>query len=59
MIDFITDQRITVAYVMSESHEGVYYKVLIQGDKRSCSCPDHRNRQKDCKHIREVLENTK
>ena len=51
-IDTIEDTNIRryKAYVQSESREGGYYLVEMDGDKWTCSCPAGKNRGK-CKHI--------
>eukprot|EP00892_Ulva_mutabilis_P006976 jgi/Ulvmu1/4650/UM002_0381.1 len=35
---------------------GKHYKIEFTGEKRSCQCPDHRIRKRDCKHIRLLLK---
>lgn len=53
----VTEQTIHVkALVKSETHAGAYYKVLLDGDSYTCTCPDNTTRETLCKHIRAVKE---
>ena len=53
--DVVVDEIIRieklVAYVESETTEGIYYKVTKENEVWTCTCPDHRHRQRYCKHI--------
>lgn len=42
--------------VKSRRNEGVVYDVVCQGGVWFCTCPDHINRNHDCKHIVKVRE---
>jgi hypothetical protein len=42
------------ALVPSESQEGAFYIVDYDGTDWTCTCPDHKNRHRDCKHIEEA-----
>lgn len=44
------------ALVSSESQEGAYYRVNLLDGVWGCTCPYWQNREKECKHIKEVKE---
>lgn len=39
------------AFVESDTESGIYYRVTATGDKWECTCPDHKFRGHECKHI--------
>jgi hypothetical protein len=42
------------ALVSSESEKGSYYRVTKDTRGWTCTCKDHQQRKRDCKHINEV-----
>ena len=40
----------------SESVEGAFYSVNLDGDYWTCSCPHNKNTGKECKHIHATQE---
>lgn len=54
----ILEEKIYVkALVQSESKDGAYYKVVIDGaNSWNCTCPDYTRRNTLCKHVRTVKE---
>jgi uncharacterized Zn finger protein len=44
-------KEVYTAFVESESYDGVYYKVEAINGSWTCTCPDHRHRGHNCKHI--------
>ena len=42
--------------VESESKEGAYYYVRLEDKAWTCTCPDQKNRQIECKHIKAAKE---
>jgi len=56
--DMVVDKVIKieklVAYVESETTDGIFYKVTKENEVWACTCPDHRHRQRYCKHIEAV-----
>ena len=55
-VDVLVQTIIVTAIVESESNEGSFYKVECNGKEWTCTCPDHKNRKNNCKHIRAVKE---
>lgn len=57
-VDIVIDEKVTieklVAYVESETTEGIFYKVTNENGIFTCTCPDHRHRQRYCKHMEAV-----
>lgn len=57
-IDIVLDESVRierlVAYVESETTEGIFYKVTKENQDWTCTCPDHRHRQRYCKHIEAI-----
>lgn len=52
----IIEKRQELKAMVESSHEGAFYIVEQSEDGWSCTCPDHQNRNKDCKHIIEVQD---
>ncbi len=52
-VDVVKIEKL-VAYVESETTEGMYYKVTIGNGIWTCTCPDHIHRQRYCKHMKVV-----
>ena len=40
--------------VGSDNGNGDYKVMMIERVSYTCTCPDHRFRQRDCKHIRQI-----
>ena len=53
-IDFKTEIDTLLAYVESESKEGMYYKVTKINGNWACTCPQNQKRKLICKHIKAV-----
>ena len=43
--------------VQSQTDPDTVYSITKDGDRLVCTCPDHRTRKSDCKHIHVILEN--
>ena len=43
-------------FVRSSTHPNLFYRISVdpKTDLFTCECPDHVNRHRDCKHIRQV-----
>jgi len=41
--------------VASDNGNGDYKVMQIERVSYTCTCPDHRFRQRDCKHIRQIM----
>jgi uncharacterized Zn finger protein len=51
----VTKKEVVIeAFVGSESKKGMYYKVTSNGNEWECTCPDHVQRGRTCKHIDSV-----
>lgn len=47
------------AFVPSETHEGMFYRVEVSDGDFHCTCPDYKNRGTFCKHIKKLKEELK
>jgi hypothetical protein len=53
----ILDREITLkALVSSGSTEGAFFLIEFKEDNWTCSCPDFKYRNHECKHIRECKD---
>lgn len=40
--------------VTETAKAGGLYQVRYRGNRYTCTCPDHRHRRRDCRHIRVI-----
>ena len=54
VVEDVTEE-VAVASVRSEASDSKWYRVILTRIANSCTCPDHSNRVRDCKHIRTAV----